>query len=78
MDHSSLSREFYPRNGKIVQLMQIKICNVPHKHMKNKSHMIISINSEKEICQNPTQIHGTYPEENRYMRISADSDTSCL
>ena len=46
-DYTPQSSGLHPRGTGIVQHTQIDSCDIPHKQIKSKNHMIILINAEK-------------------------------
>ena len=48
-DHKPRSSGIYCRNARLIQHLQINKCDLPHKKLKYKNHMIIVINVEKAL-----------------------------
>ena len=57
-DHKPRSSGIYCRNARLIQHLQINKCDLPHKKLKYKNHMIIVINVEKALdkIQHPFMI----------------------
>ena len=47
MDHTPYSSGIYPRDAKIFQYPQINQCDTVINKLKNKNHIIISIDAKK-------------------------------
>ena len=57
-DHTSWPSGLYPRDARILQYSHINQCDTPHHKLKDKNHMIISIDAEKAFdnIQHPFMI----------------------